>query len=40
MRAFFAACAAAILLGVVAAVVLNGLGMDSATQFSTPSVRL
>ena len=40
MKPFFAAIVTAIAIGVVAAVILNGLGMDAASQFSTSSVRL
>lgn len=40
MKAFIAGCAAALILAVVAAVVLNQLGIGSAEMFSTSNVRL
>lgn len=40
MKAFVAAIVVAVLLGVVAAVVLDGLGMSSAQVFATANVRL
>ncbi len=40
MKAFIASCAAAVILAVVAAVVLNMLGYGSAEVYSTANVRL
>lgn len=40
MKAFIVAIIAAVALGVVAAAVLDSLGMSSARTFSTTSVRL
>lgn len=40
MKAFIAALVAAVLLGVIAAFVLDSLGMSSAQVFSTSAVRL
>ncbi len=40
MKAFIVAVIAAVALGVVAAAVLDSLGMSSAETFSTASVRL
>ncbi|MDJ0607939.1 MAG: hypothetical protein QNJ67_03120 [Kiloniellales bacterium] len=40
MRAFVASCATAIVLAIVAAVVLNMLGLGTAEVYSTPNVRL
>ncbi len=40
MKPLLAAIVTAIAIGVVAAVVLNNLGMDAASQYTTPSVRL
>jgi hypothetical protein len=40
MKAFIAALVAAVLIGVVAAVVLDSMGMSSAQVFSGDHVRL
>lgn len=40
MKAFLASCAAAIVIAVLAGVILNQLGMDSADVYSTGNVRL
>ncbi len=40
MKAFWASVAAAILIAVVAAIVLNVLDLSSASVFSTENVRL
>ena len=40
MKAFIAGCAAAVVLAVVAAVVLNMLGYGSAEVYSSSNVRL
>lgn len=40
MKAFVAGCAAAVVLAIVAAVVLNQLGYSSAEVYSTSNVRL
>ena len=40
MKAFIAALVAAVLIGVIAAVVLDSVGMSSATCFSGEHVRL
>ncbi len=40
MKAFIAGCAAAVVLAVVAAVVLNMLGTGSAEVYSAANVRL
>jgi ABC-type uncharacterized transport system permease subunit len=40
MKAFIASCVAAIAVAVVAAVVMQQLGMSSADVYSTSNVRL
>lgn len=40
MKAFVVAVVVAVALGVVAAVVLDGMGMSSAQVFATTNVRL
>ena len=40
MKAFVSACAAAIVIAVVAWLVLDGVGLSSADIFSTGSTRL
>ncbi|HYB58483.1 MAG TPA: hypothetical protein VEK12_20155 [Alphaproteobacteria bacterium] len=40
MKAFIAAIVAAVLIGVIAAVVLDNMGMSSAQVFSGEHVRL
>lgn len=40
MKAFIAGCAAALVIAVVAAVVLDQLGYGSAEVYSTGNVRL
>ncbi len=40
MKAFIASCAAAVVLAVVAAVVLNQLGFGAAEVYATSNVRL
>ncbi len=40
MNSFIVGTCAAIVLAVVAAVVLQSLGLDSASVFSSPNVRL
>lgn len=40
MKEFLASCAAAIVIAIVAAVVLNTLGMSSAEVFQSASARL
>lgn len=40
MRAFVASCAAAIVLAIVAAIVLNQLGFGSAEVYASGNVRL
>ena len=40
MKAFIASCVAAIVIGVVAALVLNFLGFSSADVYSAGTVRL
>ncbi len=39
MRAFVAGCVAAVVLAVVAAVILNQLGLSSADVYSSASVN-
>ncbi len=40
MKAFIASCAAAVIIAVVAAVIFNLFGWDSAEVYSTANVRL
>ena len=40
MKAFLAGCLAAVVIGVVAAVVLNYFGFSSADVYSASNVRL
>jgi len=40
MKAFLAGCAAAIVLAVVSAIILDQLGLSSAGVYQTPNVRL
>ena len=40
MKAFIAGCGAALVLAVVAAIVLDQLGLSSQNVFQSPNVRL
>lgn len=40
MKAFLAGCGGAIILAVIAAVVLDQLGLSSQNVFQSPNVRL
>ncbi len=40
MTSFIAGTCAAVVLAIAAAIVLQSLGMDSSTVFSSPNVRL
>lgn len=40
MRAFVAGCAAAVVLAIAAAIIMNQLGLGSAEVYATANVRL